>query len=561
MKILLIYPYCLEDRLHAEDAAVVPMGVYYIGALLQQHGYDVEVLNWHAIGRTPEKISRLLVEKRPDIIGFSILNANRWGGIEIAGVAKKLNPDVTIVFGGIGATFLWHHFLTHFKEVDYVVRGEGEVAFLDLVRCLEKGDGPAVESVAGIAGRHRGRIFNTPPADFIRDLDQLPDPARRFDFQHVALTRGCPGNCTFCGSPRFWQRKVRFHSAGYFVDQLERLAGRGIRFFYFSDDTFTLKKKRVIEVCQKILARRLNITWAAISRVNHVDDEIVAWMKRAGCIQISFGVESGSEKIRRFLNKNTTRQQIEAAFAVTQKYGVLARAYFIYGCPGETRETIQATLDLILQIKPLSAIFYILDIFPGTALYDRFLEQTNGTDDVWLEKIEDIMYHETDPLLTPETILTYGKWLRTTFHKNLPAFAEAITLVDDPRFYPSHADFCSRLGMTFDQGDYAGIDAIPDKAAVARKLYERALDYCPDARAFLGLGMIWQKKRQFAASVRILSQGVEHFPEHQQLNLCLAISLMNTGAFDRALAYLGRIKDTAQAAYFINECRRALKRR
>jgi radical SAM superfamily enzyme YgiQ (UPF0313 family) len=558
VKILLVYPFCLEARLHAEDSAVVPMGLYYVGALLKHHGYDVEVLNWHDINREPARLTTALKEKQPDVIGFSILHANRWGGIEIARTAKRLNPKVKIIFGGIGATFLWRHFLTHFPEVDVVVLREGEYPFLDLVRSFEKDPGKRLDTINGIAFRKNGHPFKTPDTGFIQNLDELPDPAIWFDFQHVALTRGCPGNCTFCGSPRFWKRKVRFHSADYFVGQLERLCQRGIKFFYFSDDTFTIRKETVIQVCRKIITRGLEITWAAISRVNYVDEEMMRWMKRAGCIQISYGVESGSTKIRDFLNKNITEKQIETAFALTLKYGIMARAYFIYGCPGEDQTTIEASLAVIDKIKPLSAIFYILDIFPGTALYEQFLERTRGDDDIWLDKIEDIMYFETDPALTKEMILSFGETLRTTFYKRLPAFVDAIELTDDPSLSSSHADFFSRLGMTFDQGDYSDIAAIPGRQKVAKNLYKRALAYGPDARAFLGLGLIRQKKKDFSGSVEILSQGAAYFPTDEPISLCLGISLMNMGAFERALSILSPFQQSKQALFFMAECYRAL---
>ena len=134
MKILLIYPYCLEARLHEEEVSVPPIGIYYVGAMLKENKYDVEILNWHGVNRTPHLIHETLVKKKPDVIGFSILHANRWGGIEIARIARKINPDVKIVFGGIGATFLWEHLLTHFKEIDFAVLGEGEKPFLQLVK-------------------------------------------------------------------------------------------------------------------------------------------------------------------------------------------------------------------------------------------------------------------------------------------------------------------------------------------------------------------------------------------------------------------------------------------
>jgi radical SAM superfamily enzyme YgiQ (UPF0313 family) len=134
VRILLIYPYFLDERLHAEDVSVLPVGLYYIGALLREHAYDVEILNWHDINKRPHDIEKTLKEKRPDVIGFSIVHANRWGGLDIAKVAKKMLPEVKIVFGGIGATFLWEHLLRHFREIDYIVLGEGEYSFLELLR-------------------------------------------------------------------------------------------------------------------------------------------------------------------------------------------------------------------------------------------------------------------------------------------------------------------------------------------------------------------------------------------------------------------------------------------
>lgn len=139
MKILLIYPYFLEDRVHEEEISVVPMGVYYVGAVLKENNYDVEILNWHKVNKAScDVIKETLIEKKPDVIGFSIMHANRWGGIEIARIAKQIDPKVKIVFGGIGTTFLWKHLLKHFKEIDYAVLGEGEYTFLNLIKCIEK---------------------------------------------------------------------------------------------------------------------------------------------------------------------------------------------------------------------------------------------------------------------------------------------------------------------------------------------------------------------------------------------------------------------------------------
>ena len=485
MKILLIYPYCLEERLHAEDAGVVPIGLYYVGALLKENNYDVEIFNWHDINKTPEKINDAITKKKPDVIGFSILHANRWGGIEIARIAKTISNKVKIVFGGIGASFLLEHFLRHFKEIDFIVTGEGEYSFLNLVICIGQKNYNDIENIKGIAFRKQGNVVRTEDAPLTRNLDKLPNPAKYFDYQYVSSTRGCPGNCTFCGSPQFWGHKIRFHSPDYFIEQLELLSKKGISFFYFSDDTFTIKKNRVIEICKKILERNLRITWVAISRVNIVDEEILYWMRRAGCIQISYGVESGSETIRNLLCKNIKTNQIKKAFALTIRYGILARAYFIYGSPGESWATIKETMDLIHEIKPLSIIFYILDIFPGTALYSDLKKRAKVTDDIWLNRIEDIMYLETDPNLSQELILAFGNTLRTDYYESLPDFVNGIELIDKEEFYEMHADFLSRLAMTFAHGDYATIEGIKEKENIAERLYKKALSYHPDYRAYL----------------------------------------------------------------------------
>ncbi|MCK4390578.1 MAG: radical SAM protein [Desulfobacterales bacterium] len=554
MKILLIYPYPLYDRSQEEDIRPVPIGVYYIGALLKENHYDVEVLNWYNIHKTPQRIAEVLIEKKPDIIGFSILNANRWGGIEIAQIAKEINPHVKIVFGGVAATFLWKHFLKHFPQIDFVVIGEGEYAFLNLVKSIEKGNHRNIKNIKGIAFRKKGKIVRTKPGELIQNLDDLPIPAKYFEYQHVVFSRGCPWKCTFCGSPRFWGRKIRFHSPENFVSHIELLYNKGITFFYVSDDNFTINKNKVIEICKAIIDKDFKIVWVAISRVSYIDEEILYWMRKAGCIQISYGVESGSEKIRDLLNKNITTHQITNAFALTHKYGILSRAYFIYGSPEESWETIQDTIDLINQIKPLICVLYILEIYPGTRLYSDLQKKFSVTDEIWLKRIEGICYFETDPNMSQESVFAFGKRLRTELYKNIHHFVESVNLVDKEEFHEMHSDFLSRLGLTFSHGDYSNIDAIKDKNKIAEELFNKSLSYYPNYRAYLGLGIIKQKRKEFEGAVKILSEGIELFPESEELNLCLGINLMNLRDYNRALSYLLKLQHSEEAAYYITKC-------
>ena len=558
MKILLIYPYFLETRLHVEDIGSLPIGIYCVAAVLKENHYDVEILNWHNIDKTPEKIEEVLTEKSPDVIGFSILNSNRWGGIEIARTAKQLDPNVKIVFGGIGATFLWEHLLKHFPEIDFIVLGEGEYAFLSLIKSIENEDNEGLKNIKGITFRENGKIKRTEDAELIPDLDELPIPAQYFEYQILSSTRGCAWKCTFCGSPKFWSQKIRFRSPENFVEELEILYNKGITFFYFSDDNFMINKDRVVEICKRILEKDIKISWNAISRVDYVDDDLLFWMRKAGCIQISYGVESGSEKIRDLLNKKINTDRIKKAFQVTTRYGILARAYFIYGSPGETWETIHDTISLIHEIKPLVIIFYILDIFPGTELYADLKRRLGVKDDIWLKPIEGIMLSDTDPSLSDELILAFGKKLRTEFYDNIHAFVDSIHLIDKKELYEMHSDFYSRLGMTFSHGDYSKIETIKGKNEIAEKLFHKSLSYYPNHRAYLGLGIIKQKKREYEESIRILSKGIESFPDSEDLNICLGINYMNLKDHKTALSYFLKFPDSKESMYQAARCYKEL---
>jgi anaerobic magnesium-protoporphyrin IX monomethyl ester cyclase len=524
IKILLVYPYFIDKRLNEEDVSAIPMGLYYVGAMLRANGYAVDILNGHNLGRTPQRIYPVLVDKQPDVVGFSILHANRWGGIDIARMAKKANPNVTVVFGGVGATFLWEHFLTHFPEIDYVVRGEGEHSFLELIRFLEKKSAKAPTHIDGLAFRKQDKPYKTRDREPLSDLDSLPMPADHFDFQHISLTRGCPEGCTFCGSPAFWKRRVRFHSAGYFVTQIVRLREKGVRFFFVSDDTFTLKRELVIDICRRIISHRIDIEWAAISRVDCVDDAMLGWMRRAGCTQISFGVESGSRELRDRYRKRISQAAICHAFDLTVRYGIMARAYFIYGGPGESDKSIDESLKLLRRIRPLASIFYILDLFPGTVLYEDYKQRSGATDDIWLDRVEDMLYFETDATLSKAAVLAFGRRLREGYLSLLPEFAGQIELVEDPEMYPLHADFLSRLALTFSHGDYATNPLVEDNLATAVMLFKRSLHYHPNHRAFWGLGLVYQHLQRFDESLAILQQGIQHHSASPELRMALANS-------------------------------------
>jgi anaerobic magnesium-protoporphyrin IX monomethyl ester cyclase len=211
------------------------------------------------------------------------------------------------------------------------------------------------------------------------------------------------------------------------------------------------------------------------------------------------------------------------------------------------------------EIKPLSAVFYILDVFPGTRLYSDLKKRHGITEDVWLKKMEGIMYFETDSTMNDDLILAFGKKLRTAFYEKVHSYAESIELVERKDLYPWHADFCSRLGMTFSHGDYSKVQEVRQKLETAEKLFRKALGYSPDHRAYLGLGIIRQRKGEFKESVKILEEGLSHWPDSEDLTLCLGIDYMNLGDFKTALDHFSKFPKSRAARTYIDECKKRLR--
>jgi len=560
LKIFLVNPNLLDFRSDEYDVFSVPSGLYYIGAVLKNHGFDAEIINLAAKTHPLDYLKEELKTKKPRIVAFSVLNANRFGAFQAVLEVKKFDKNIIAVFGGPCASFLPEHIFKALPQLDYIVSGEGEFVFLELVKMIQKKFN-CPETINGIWYKKDNKILKTENQQLIENLDILPDPAQYFDFQHLSLSRGCPGNCKFCGSPKFWGRgNVRFHSASWFVDQLETLYKRGITHFYISDDTFTMDKKRVIEVCTKIIARKINISFAAISRVDFINKDILFFMRKAGCIQISYGVESGAIKIRKKLGKPVVDERIIKTFRLTCSYGILPRAYFIYGSPGETYETIQASCDLINQIKPLGAIFYLLVVFPGTEFYNELKKNNLVSDEIWHEAIEDIPWFEFDSNLCFEDVKEFGENLRKAFFTNLDKFVWDINLIDNKELFAEHAKFLSRLGLTFSNGEYAENKYVKDwdNRKIAETLFKKALTYDCDLDAYLGLGMLFQKQGRFEKAMFFLEKGLDYFPDSYDINVCMGICCMNIKKFSKALMYFNKFKNISGLDYYIDICNKKI---
>ena len=415
MRILLAYR-CQYGGRNDFYTRQMPVGLGNINAVLRSAGHDARLANFSR--STWDSVRRTLRRFRPRILGISLFTFNRGAVLKLARVARQIDPGIFIVAGGPHATHLAESVLSHHPSVDAVAIGEGEETLRDLARALDKGED--LRQVAGLAFREGGRIARPTPRPVVSDLDQLPHPAAHYEsfgvdrfaqFEFLITSRGCPARCTFCSTPEFWGTRLRYRSVDHVLDELRFLQERfGHVTVSFRDDTFTVDKKRTIELCRRILASGLHLLWDCQSRVNAIDEERLLWMRRAGCQHIQFGVESGSRSILDKLNKGIQLEQVVQACALTRKVGMDLSLYLITGVQGETEEDIQATLRLIRRVRPHDGIVSPLVVYPGTALYEE-AKLLKGVDDtVWeRSRMEGLLvrddsesilaYHRVDSLL------------------------------------------------------------------------------------------------------------------------------------------------------------------
>ena len=363
MKTLLLWPAFRE-----EYTKYPPLGIAYLAAVLRENDFPVEIVD--AAGYTDyEEFEVKLRENRPDILGISVLSVHYDKALEAARIAKKVLPHIMIVFGGAHPTALPELTLKN-PEVDIVVFGEGEWKFLDLVLALQKETG--LDRVNGIYYKVDGEIIKTADRELEDNLDLIPFPARDlfsmneylrrsptlplpYPATSIIPSRGCYGNCRFCQPTlrKLFGRKIRYRSPKNVVDEIVHLKEKySLKGLFFADDEPTWGKKWMLELCEEICKRQVEIAWICASRVDTVDLELLSAMKRAGCIGVGFGVESGSQKVLNYYRKGVRVAQIAPAFELCEQVGIVARANIMIGAPFETKQDVQETIQMLEKVRP-----------------------------------------------------------------------------------------------------------------------------------------------------------------------------------------------------------------
>ena len=358
------------------------IGLAYMAAVLEKNGYEVTVVDCPPLNMTYEDLKREIVSFEPDIVGITSVTVTFSSALQAARVIKESYPKALIVLGGPHVTVLDEQALSEHPETDVVVRGEGEQTMLELVDLVSESNLKNLDKVAGITFRKNGRIVHTPDRPFIENLDEMPYPAYKYfpltKYRYfgklilpIISSRGCPFQCTFCLAPRMAGKRFRARSPKSVVDELEWLRDTyKADAFTFHDETFTYDKKRVFEICEEIKGRNIGLPWDCSTRVDQVSRELLSAMRDANCQLVSFGVESGSQKILNAMKKGTTVERNEKAIRWAKEVGLSVSVSVIIGYPGETADTLKQTMDFIRRTKPDSVLISLATPYPGIELSD-----------------------------------------------------------------------------------------------------------------------------------------------------------------------------------------------
>jgi anaerobic magnesium-protoporphyrin IX monomethyl ester cyclase len=363
-----------------------PLGLALIAAVLEKAGYQVTFLDANALDLKPEDIPGMITDA--DVVGLTAMTPTISTALRIAGYIKQAKPEIQIIMGGAHATMLPQETMASSPAIDIIVRGEGDETIIEVLKALE--NNRPLESVAGISYRSEGTIRQSPDRASIVDIDSLPFPAYHLlprnsyrphpphgmslPFAAVVTSRGCPYRCAYCSKPVFGS-KFRAQSPARVVDELAYLKDRfGVKEVAFYDDSFTVDKKRVHAIADRILSSGLKINWTCETRVNLVDKGLLRHMKQAGCYAVAYGIESASPEIIKTLHKDTTIEQVDEAVRSSREAGLQIIGYFMLGSPGETPDTIRKTIDFAKKLKVDFAQFSVTTPFPGTELYDIYMQ-------------------------------------------------------------------------------------------------------------------------------------------------------------------------------------------
>lgn len=373
-----------------------PLGLAYIAAVLEKNGDEIKIIDGLVLsskkGYGFKELENDIKEFKPNLVGVTATSPQISDAIKTINIVKKVCPNCVTFLGGPHITAL-PSILKDIKSLDYGIYGEGEITFLNVAKKFKNNQ--KLGGIDGIIWRNHKKEIKFKKPKFITNLDDLPFPAwhllpiklyrpsppnyRRLPAITMMTSRGCPHNCIFCHKPIFG-KYFRSHSAERVIAEIECLQNNyGIKDIQFFDDTFTLNRERVVDICNIIINKNVDISWNCMTRIDAVDEELLRLMKEAGCYEVGYGTESGSERILKLINKGISKNQIRKSVKFTKRIGIDIRAFFMIGFPTETKEEIMQTIDFAKELNPDVAQFMMVTPYPDTKLWD-LCEQDNKFD-------------------------------------------------------------------------------------------------------------------------------------------------------------------------------------
>lgn len=396
MKIVLINPAWTDTlgsfaAIGRERLYAPPLGLCYLAASVLKAGHEAEIIDAETANLQAPAVAAIVREKAPDIVGINVFSPTLHKSKEVALEIRKALPGVPIVIGGAHVSILKEEALL--DCYDYGIVHEGDEALIELMAALAARRDPA--DIKGLIYRRDGRITVNPFRAKIQNIDLLPFPAlqlldtekyvlrfangKKTRYMSMLAMRGCPFQCVFCSEPVMEDRTVRYRSPANVVDELERdYREFNIPHFTFADSNITLNRAQALGIAEEIIRRKLPITWEGWTRANLVDEELLRAMRDSGFNRISFGVESGDPEVLKIIKKEVPLEAMEKAFRLCNKLGIEVSCSVMLGLPGETRESINRTIEFVRKAPILFSNFSIAIPYPGTEMLEMAKRGEHG---------------------------------------------------------------------------------------------------------------------------------------------------------------------------------------
>ncbi len=363
---------------------VAPLGLLNLAAVTRQAGIETAIVDAEAQGLSYEQAIAKALSHKPSVVGVTAVTLSISNAARFAAGVKAADSTVKVAVGGPHLSAVPEETMRRYPEFDVGSIGEGEVTVLELMEAF-RGE-RAFDSVNGLILRGENGAYRTPPREYLKSLDHLPfqawdllehfpeiytPPAHSFGRLPVAAlytTRGCPARCTFC-SKNVFGSKIRFFSADYVLEAIRHLIREyGIRELKFYDDNMTFSKERFHAICEGMIREKMDVTWTCVSRVDLVNEEMLKLAKRAGCWQISYGLEAASMRLLDFVKKGTNLDKVRQALHATHKAGIRTRGYYMAGLPTQTKDELEETVRFALKEYVDDFQMHLFVPFPGAPI-------------------------------------------------------------------------------------------------------------------------------------------------------------------------------------------------